>query len=323
MLSYLKRSSMKTQIITLLIIVLFVNSLQAQTTRNKLNTINKQLSSTEQKNIKNANETITSADLFTGAINNEIGDLRQAEYLKENGDTRSERRAAAAKAKMLSDKLCGDYIHALNVYKKGYDVIYTSYRNRLKAYDDLDGQEYIETMTDLLGKAQQSIENANNLQKKISKEKDNLGALNMSRDFITIINLRQEAIDYLVECFCLHIECELHETVRENIVVEETTAFPDANEENLVIFKVQIIAVSKPLPDNKLSGMYPGSVEVTKKFENGLYKYAVGHFFTYDEAKDFQQGVGGDSFVIGMFNGDKLPIKEAIERSRKTDMSDQ
>jgi len=79
---------------------------------------------------------------------------------------------------------------------------------------------------------------------------------------------------------------------------------------------VQVMAVSKVLPSVTVDKVYKGNRNVTVTFHEGLWKYLVGRFDEYDDARLFQEGLGGDSFVVAMKDGQRIDIVKAINETK-------
>ncbi|MGQ9846318.1 MAG: SPOR domain-containing protein [Bacteroidales bacterium] len=64
-------------------------------------------------------------------------------------------------------------------------------------------------------------------------------------------------------------------------------------------YRVQIAAFKKKLSKNQLSEIYPAIEYVKEEFIDGLYKYTIGDFKSFEDAKDFknQSGIFG-AFVV-------------------------
>lgn len=81
-----------------------------------------------------------------------------------------------------------------------------------------------------------------------------------------------------------------------------------------LIYQVQIAASRKALPKWKINRFYKKTKDVTMKNYDGWYKYSVGSFKTYEEAKRHVSTVRiKGAFVVAYLNGEKLDIKEAIK----------
>jgi hypothetical protein len=87
-----------------------------------------------------------------------------------------------------------------------------------------------------------------------------------------------------------------------------------------LIYKVQILAVSKQANDRKKKKLYSNTsqIEEFKDPSDGLYKYYVGKFSKYTEAKAFEKKLGiGDAFVVGYKNGVRIDILQAQDLEKK------
>lgn len=105
---------------------------------------------------------------------------------------------------------------------------------------------------------------------------------------------------------------------------EEATATNNNNGNNPrlagVIFRVQILAVSQPATEGELAELYKGGEQIYEEFDqtDRLYKYAVGEYKNYEEAKSYNQANGiADSFIIAIKNGQKVPITDIIPEEDK------
>lgn len=81
------------------------------------------------------------------------------------------------------------------------------------------------------------------------------------------------------------------------------------------LFKVQIAASSVSL--ETIPANFKGLEGVEQHHLNGIYKYTVGNFFTFDEAKAKQKAVrkkGFDAaFIVAFYNGKKITIQEGMQ----------
>ncbi len=81
-------------------------------------------------------------------------------------------------------------------------------------------------------------------------------------------------------------------------------------------YRVQLVAVSKKLSTWKKKRLYSDYKSIEEELDpiDGLYKYYVGHFKHYKEAKKFVGGLGiADAFVVSYKNGQKAPILEVLD----------
>lgn len=78
-------------------------------------------------------------------------------------------------------------------------------------------------------------------------------------------------------------------------------------------FHVQIAASKKPIPEWKIKMYYKGPKEIVTKHYDIWYKYSIGDFKTYEEAKSFVKKIKvRGAFVVAYKNDKKIDIKEAI-----------
>jgi len=82
-----------------------------------------------------------------------------------------------------------------------------------------------------------------------------------------------------------------------------------------VIFKVQIAASSMSIETTTEN--FKGITGVEQHQINGIFKYTVGNFLTFDEAKARQKDVrkkGFDAaFIIAFYNGKKITVQEGMQ----------
>ncbi len=84
-----------------------------------------------------------------------------------------------------------------------------------------------------------------------------------------------------------------------------------------IVFQVQIAASKVKLGKPKISTFYKLVNEVVEKNYDGWYKYSVGSFKTYDEAKKFVPKVRvRGAFVVAYINDKKVDIVEAIKTQK-------
>lgn len=80
-----------------------------------------------------------------------------------------------------------------------------------------------------------------------------------------------------------------------------------------LIFKVQIGAFMKPIPQDLFKGISPITGETTPQ---GFIRYTAGLFTTYataDKVKEEIRALGyKDAFVVGFYNGKRIPMLEAM-----------
>lgn len=80
-----------------------------------------------------------------------------------------------------------------------------------------------------------------------------------------------------------------------------------------VIFKVQVGASRKPMPNIELRKRYPGELKVTEIQHEGWYKYLIGNFSSYKEATNIKNSCGtSDAWVVVEKSGIRVHIREVL-----------
>ena len=103
--------------------------------------------------------------------------------------------------------------------------------------------------------------------------------------------------------------------------IEDDEFSPECNDrdENMgIIYSIQIMALSKPIPNENQQNLY-NKCKVLNRINDNMYKYSVGRFFTYQKAKEFKKlqisskGIKGAFIVAFNKNGEQIhEIQEAI-----------
>ncbi len=80
-----------------------------------------------------------------------------------------------------------------------------------------------------------------------------------------------------------------------------------------LVFEVQIAASRKQIPSWRLAKFYPAKDEIKMKHYDNWYKYSVGNFKSYEQAKSFVKTLKvRGAFVVAYKNNQKINIKSAI-----------
>ncbi len=83
-------------------------------------------------------------------------------------------------------------------------------------------------------------------------------------------------------------------------------------------FSVQIAASRIELPKWKIARIYRKTAEITIKHYDDWYKYSVGEFKTYEEAKEFLAEINvSGAFVVAYVDDKKIDIQTAIDNQVK------
>jgi hypothetical protein len=79
-----------------------------------------------------------------------------------------------------------------------------------------------------------------------------------------------------------------------------------------VWFEVQVMAVTKQAKPEVITKIYKGSESVREFQDDGWFKYSVGKFQSYKEAKDFKSSTGvKGAFVVAFQDEQPITIREA------------
>lgn len=93
-------------------------------------------------------------------------------------------------------------------------------------------------------------------------------------------------------------------------------AFLAAQQSNSnVKYKVQICADKKKWTTaNIKSKIYSGTESIDERYADGYYKYSIGEFSTYNEAKTFKNRIGvKGAFVVCFVDGEQVHVTKALE----------
>ncbi len=102
--------------------------------------------------------------------------------------------------------------------------------------------------------------------------------------------------------------------VYEKVVVYDTVRINKKNPE--LIYKIQIAASKKPLSIEQLRKIYHADDIINTVIEDDWYKYSVGIFETYYEAKKFKINIGvSDSFVVAYKKGERVQISDDVKNN--------
>lgn len=98
--------------------------------------------------------------------------------------------------------------------------------------------------------------------------------------------------------------------------VKEQKASTEKVKEDAIIFYVQIAAHTVPMTKEYIKeNVYFGNMPVTEKFESNWYKYTIGEFDNFNDAKKLLQSSSVQKAFVVAYQGDKrLSIKEALAK---------
>ncbi len=76
-------------------------------------------------------------------------------------------------------------------------------------------------------------------------------------------------------------------------------------------FSVQIMAVYFQVDSARLKKIYNGEEAITERYEDGMYKYTLGNFAAFEEARGFRKTLTIPSFIVAFQDGERIPTLEA------------
>ena len=291
-----------------------MNLSQAQNEATKLNALRTQLiEASDATKLQAADKNLVDADKAMKDVVALEKRLDELNNIIENERGRDKRRAKR-EARQINKDLPGKLFATHKLYAKAFDetyIIYKNYINKLPT-NDVDKTRQANL---LFEQAKNNFNSAKGIENKltVADEYDNL-----VKEWGNAFQLRSEGINLMVEGFWVFLKpAPVVEEVVEVIVPQEEVIDPNSDEG--IWFRVQIMAVSKPLNDTDIQKFYYGEQQVAEKFLDGLYKYFAGKFLTYDEARSYQDMIGiQDAFIVGFEDGNAISnITEAIEKSNR------
>jgi tetratricopeptide (TPR) repeat protein len=118
--------------------------------------------------------------------------------------------------------------------------------------------------------------------------------------------------DSIVEQNNQKIIQEINSNNTVNNFVQKDKSEPILTTEN-VIFKVQVGACHRQIPQTELHQRYTGKKNITMEMHEGWYKYVIGSFNKYSEAKSEKVTCGtNDAWVVVYKEGKRVPISDVL-----------
>ena len=246
---------------------------------------------------------------------------QQADKLKAEAKTasKSDAKKKLKQAQQIESSLNTQREAAYNMYAKSNNTLYGIYANNLKTL-------VAEAPESKQKNAQQLTENATNewteaaaIIKKVPTGK--------KADITQVVKLKSNAnihqlnaLDYQKQEYELLLSTNSNTnkvTTQQNQFVASDS---DLDDDGLVLlsektesvgdkimYKVQIAADSVPLPLERLKQLYPTNEIINNEVVGGVFKYTIGYFIDYEEARkvadDLRNNKKVDAFVIKYING--------------------
>lgn len=305
---------MEKKLLFILLFTFFVSSVFGQGDSFQERMIKKEIPSENIKNLEKAEDFLFEVTLSENKI---IKNDQHIYKLQEKNNTSSNKKEIKINEKKITDlqkESRNELIKIANLYYANYKICYTVYRDQLVRYQTTDRYKRLK-VNELISDSKVNKSTIRLIVEDISQIKN---YQELKKELIKINLLRVEGIDKLNEAFCTYINCyELITTVENKYIKIENNKIEIASKYN-VIFKVQILAVSKKRNIYKLQEKYKkiAIVEETYSKELKLYRYMIGEFKDYYNAKDFSENIETrGAFVVSFINGKRANIEEAIAKS--------
>jgi hypothetical protein len=110
------------------------------------------------------------------------------------------------------------------------------------------------------------------------------------------------------------VEEPTQEEVLQTDVKDEPVESSAASSNEDVFFTVQFMADKNPASQERIAQMYQGSEEVVEMKGDGWYRYSIGKCTVLEDAKELMKKEGVKGFIVAYHNGQRITIREAIER---------
>lgn len=328
-------------IMTIAASLLFVASANAQELDEAmLDQISEQLSASDASEMNQALQQIerAKAQLGQAASKQAQADKLRAEAKSASkGEAKKKNKEAAA----LEQPIYTQQVNAYNVYEKGYATLYGIFAANIKELASIGASDIQGDISDLTTFAADTWTKADKALKAAptGKKVDQKALAKVKQD----ANANQlRAIRYQIEAYKLLLAFnEKPDTPSVEVVsnndgsnaneADESdglaeTSQPSDNADTMddegfsfvqgnnttdrIIYKVQIAADAIPLSIAKLRQICPTDDIINNEVQNGIYRYTVGYYTTYEEAKKTAitlrgKGVDG-AFVVAYKNGDRI-----------------
>jgi hypothetical protein len=85
------------------------------------------------------------------------------------------------------------------------------------------------------------------------------------------------------------------------------------------LYRIQVAASRVPLSETVLKGIYPGQEKIIETSEDNWYKYTIGEFNTYSQARQLRDNTNVPGvFVVAYLNGKRIKITSSFVSSKLT-----
>ncbi|MCR5456025.1 MAG: SPOR domain-containing protein [Bacteroidales bacterium] len=313
---------------------------QAQDSDAMVDQITEQLSSADVSEVMQAQEQIEKAKALLAQIASkqaQADKLRAEAKTASKGDAKKKNKQATA----IEAPLYAQMANAYDMYEKGNTTLYGIFAHNIQELASVgpssvqnDVADLTTFATDTWDKAAKAIKTVPPLKKSTQQQ-----VVKIKKE----INDNQlKAIRYQMEAYKFLLSVDSDGDSQEDVVLEDdnmdeaiaeednnsqSTSSPSGmnsetiddegfnfvesnNSTDRVIYKVQIAADAIPLSIAKLRAICPTDDIINNELKNGIYRYTIGYFTTYDDAKNMAltlrgKGVDG-AFVVAYKNGERI-----------------
>lgn len=304
----------------LLILFLFIflfNTVFSQETSFQEKMIRTQIPIERVQELEQAEEYIIQIETLKDKIIDNDGSIYKLQERNSTSTNKKEKKRNEKKIKELQNELQEELVKIANLYYLNYKNTYSVYRDKLNMYETTDREKRL--------KVNMLLEDSKQIKSKIRLIVENLektkNCKNLKKRVNEINLLRVEGQDKLNESFCTYINCNEPITESYKDIKIKKLEKKIRQKRYVVIFKVQILAVSTKANIDNLQKKYD-LIKVEESYSNEfkVYRYSVGEFDNYYDARDYSENIEiRDSFVISYVDGKRAKIKDAIIKNEITD----
>jgi len=325
--------------LTVLFISLFIfqTAYSQDFSSSEMKQLNKLFKKNELKKLKKADKKLKKAIKYKKKADKYFEQAKSARDKASSASSKKSRKKLEKKAKKLEKKAAKSIKKASKYFAKNNKIIYGTYKKYLKkARSSSDDDLRTDAGKEFESQASSNYRAAQSKRKSSRKVKKN-----REQYFSTLseaIQMENDAVHAQLMAYGAYMNwssVQVAEPVEEEPPVEEyqvedtdvVEATTDVEEEAPpappVIFSVQIIATAEPLTPRELDMLNKQNQNVEQKREDGLFKYSVGSFTSYEEAEQLRDNLRSelstrDAFVVAYQEGQKIEdILQAIELSKK------
>ncbi|MFW5879778.1 MAG: hypothetical protein ACOCUV_03030 [bacterium] len=274
------------------------------------------LPNSDQKKLMKAEELISEAEEILGKAR-EIYSQKSGSYTA-NGMRELE--VASFKFKTAAINSYEVYNEHISEFMENIDAIYRENLDRGKHYQkrasnyfqkSKNNRDSLKYVKDFTGFFNLLLETA---------EYERMAIINMART-LRIYQDWPIEYDYVWDDFIRPIDPLLAEEMRRDSVLA-TKAEQQPSLDSNIVFKVQIAAHRIEMSEDYLRrSIYKGDREIKMIYNDGWYKYDIGTFYNYDEAKRAVRKCRVEkAFIAAYLNDKRISINDAMTRTTGIDL---